>query len=460
MLRQFPDRMKIVPFPELEACFKGATILGEGGFGIVCQVNFKGEELAVKKLNMSRMNNQIGDFIREIVVLATLNHPNIVQLRGVSCSETHRCLMYELMAGGSLADRIMLSDPEAMAEQFDVQWGPDDLPEAIPCDWKDRLPALIDACIGLACLHECTLLHCDIKPENILIRENGRAAVADFGLSRSQGSADSGGCMGYSPGFADPYWAEVRKYTCASDVYAMGVCIQHILTGIAAVDLQGVMDDIIKRKRPNSEKATYLTSHLQACAEWPEDVAHRLAELAVACAEFHIDDRPTIYEMLDAFTEIARLEVCKECTLLDDIRRTKDNKPVREDAKDWGSKLRQSLEEFESGRRQHEKDKTKQKKVAAANALLQRKEMIAKAEAETAVQPETVSVAAPKLTPSSSKVTTTTTTTIQAVDFPSIPKLTREQSSLAMLAKRNLIQQSVTRVSLDRTSSREIPDDF
>jgi len=135
-------------------------------------------------------------------------------------------------------------------------------------------------------------------------------------------------------------------------------------------------------------------------------------------------------------------------------------KPVREDAKDWGSKLRQSLEEFESGRRQHEKDKTKQKKVAAANALLQRKEMIAKAEAETAVQPETVSVAAPKLTPSSSKVTTTTTTTIQAVDFPSIPKLTREQSSLAMLAKRNLIQQSVTRVSLDRTSSREIPDDF
>lgn len=419
---------------------------------MVCQVNFKGEELAVKKLNMSRMNNQIGDFIREVVVLATLNHPNIVQLRGVSCSDSHRCLMYELMAGGSLADRIMLSDPKAMAEKFDVQWGPEYLPEAIPCDWKDRLPAIIDASIGLACLHKCTLLHCDIKPENILIRENGRAAVADFGLSRSQGSADNGGCMGYSPGFADPYWTIERKYTCASDVYAMGMCIQHILTGIEATDLLAVMDDIIKRHGPDTEKATYLTSHLQPCAKWPEDVSERLAELAVACVSFHKDDRPTIYEMLDAFTEIARLKTCKECTLLDDIRRTKDNKPVREDAKDWGSKLRQSLEEFESGRRALEKDKIKQKKAAAAHNLLQRKEsMRAKAETEKVVveTAETLTDAAPVralLEPLSSP-----SKVLDAV----IPKLTRQQSGLAMMANMNMIQKSVDQMNV--TLSRKEP---
>jgi len=105
-----PERMQIVPYEQLEKTFENAMMLGEGGFGVVWEIEWQGRALAVKKLNMSRKNAIAGDFIREVIVLGTMSHPNIVQLAGVSQAEDAQCLMYELMGGGSLADRLALCE--------------------------------------------------------------------------------------------------------------------------------------------------------------------------------------------------------------------------------------------------------------------------------------------------------------------------------------------------------------
>jgi len=58
--------MQIVPFTELSKTFKSAVMLGEGGFGVVWEVNWKGKCIAVKKLLMTKKNAVAGDFIREV----------------------------------------------------------------------------------------------------------------------------------------------------------------------------------------------------------------------------------------------------------------------------------------------------------------------------------------------------------------------------------------------------------
>ena len=176
----------------------------------------------------------------QVIVLGTMAHPNIVELIGVSCSDTARCLMYELMEGGSLADRLAFCDDgedhatatsvSTLLHEEGHSYDGANVDDAflMPFRWQERIQVIVDGCLGLSCLHECTLLHCDIKPENILIRGNGRAAVADFGLSRSLDGASYGGSFGFTPGYADPHWKVEKKYTEMSDIYAMGITILQV----------------------------------------------------------------------------------------------------------------------------------------------------------------------------------------------------------------------------------------
>jgi len=351
-----PDRMQIVNFQELEATFADALLLGEGGFGVVCQVKWKGVWIAVKRLAMTKKNTIVGDFIREVTVLATMSHPNIVKLVGVSCDDLNRCLLYELMAGGSLADRISLSAVDTALTLIGSTDEEAALNVLIPFPWMDRFVVVLDGCIGLACLHECTLLHCDIKTENILIRESGRAAVADFGLSRSLSGAEAGGSMGYTPGYADPYWKVDRKYTTASDIYAMGVVILQVITGLSA----HALETVTKSVRDDDQLVSRIVKrYLHKPAEWPPSVATEFARLGCRCMTFNPVDRPTISEILDSFSEIGMmpecLQSCPQLKVVNDSGAPDLKHAV--DPRSWGSNLRKNLEEFEGNRRRHEKEK-------------------------------------------------------------------------------------------------------
>ena len=198
----------------------------------------------------------------QVMALGTIAHPNIVKLIGVSVHGPHRSLCYELCTGGNLLDRLILSEPNEL-DGLQVLFV-----------WWERIRLLIEVCLGLACLHEVGLLHCDIKPANVLIRGDGSAALADFGLSRSQAFLAMGGYKGgFTPGYEDPHWKVDRTFTPASDVYALGVVIMQILTKKSAKEIKKVVDHHLPTPMPSRQEWDALKSHiisemLQDAAQW------------------------------------------------------------------------------------------------------------------------------------------------------------------------------------------------
>ena len=366
---EVPQRMAIVNFEELEQAFRDAPFLGKGGFGVVHQVNFRGQDVAVRKLDMGAKNRIAGDFIREVTVLGTLAHPNIVRLVGISCDANNRCLLYELMTGGSLADLIELSNAHSIHE---INQSDED---TFIFRWADRVTCALDACLGLACLHECTLLHCDIKPDNILVRGNGQAALADFGLSRSHDGAEKGGKIACTIGYDDPDWQVAgKKYTSKSDMYAMGIVLLQLLSGRSPRHLGERLAEwekceamtVAARVETMCDPAGSL---LHEASGWDLDAASVFAELGVPCTFAEPDKRPSIRDTLDTFTKLAKLKSVQEnCPGLQEIysRVQEDDSDFHEDNKqsnsksprsrrkdrvEWGANLRQGLENFESQRK-------------------------------------------------------------------------------------------------------------
>ncbi|KAJ3670328.1 hypothetical protein LUZ60_010652 [Juncus effusus] len=141
--------------------------LGGGGFGSV----FKGTmpdltEVAVKKLEGSNQGEK--QFRAEVSTLGAIQHVNLVKLRGFCSEIDKRLVVYEYMPGGSL-DYVLLKEKKNNL------------------NWKTRYQIILGIARGISYLHEeCRerIIHCDIKPDNILLDSNFCAKVADFGMAR------------------------------------------------------------------------------------------------------------------------------------------------------------------------------------------------------------------------------------------------------------------------------------
>jgi hypothetical protein len=145
-------------FQDLELSTDGfAQELRRGAYGTV----FKGAltnlnvDIAVKRLERMAENGE-REFQREVRAIARTHHRNLVRLLGFCNEGMHRLLVYEYLPNGSLADLLFRSD-------------------AVP-SWSNRVAILLDVARGLQYLHEeidGPIIHCDIKPENILIDSRG-----------------------------------------------------------------------------------------------------------------------------------------------------------------------------------------------------------------------------------------------------------------------------------------------
>ncbi|OAY67158.1 G-type lectin S-receptor-like serine/threonine-protein kinase [Ananas comosus] len=153
------------------------TKIGSGGFGSV----YKGElpdksPVAVKKIEGVGFQGR-REFCTEIAVIGNIRHVNLVRLRGFCAQGARRLLVYEFMNRGSL-DRPL----------FGSGAGP-------VLEWGERMAVAVGAARGLAYLHsECDhkIVHCDVKPENILLADGGQVKIADFGLAKLMGPDQSG----------------------------------------------------------------------------------------------------------------------------------------------------------------------------------------------------------------------------------------------------------------------------
>ncbi|RWW56939.1 hypothetical protein BHE74_00036301 [Ensete ventricosum] len=188
--------------------FAPENVLGRGGFGVV----YKGElhdgtTIAVKRMESGVPSNKaLDEFHSEIAVLSKVRHRNLVSILGYSVEDNERLLVYEYMHHGALSKHLF-------------QWKQLGLE---PLCWKKRLTIALDVARGmeyLHCLANQSFIHRDLKSSNILLRDDYRAKVSDFGLVKF-----------------------------ATNNKAFGIVLMELLTGMMALD----------EKRPDESR--YLAS--------------------------------------------------------------------------------------------------------------------------------------------------------------------------------------------------------
>lgn len=219
-LESISGRMPVkFTYRELQAATNNfSEKLGEGGFGSVYLGKLSdGTKVAVKKLEGLGQGNK--EFHSEVSIIGSIHHIHLVKLRGFCAEGAHRLLAYEFMANGSL-DRWIFSKNE----------------EGFALDWEKRYSIAVGTAKGLAYLHEgceSKIVHCDIKPENVLLDENFLPKLSDFGLAklmtREQSHAFT--TLRGTRGYLAPEWIVNYSVSEKSDVYSYGMVLLEILGG-------------------------------------------------------------------------------------------------------------------------------------------------------------------------------------------------------------------------------------
>lgn len=200
----------------LDQRYELEEFIGGGGMADVYKAKdlLLGRPVAVKILHDQFKSDTefINKFHREAQAAARLSHPNIVNIYDVGVSENLHYIVMEYVPGSTLKDKIRQEGHLSVSESLRIA--------------KDIAGALAHA-------HANKLVHCDIKPHNILMMPDGSAKVADFGIARAVTESTmtySGNVVG-SVHYFSPEQAKGTMITPKSDVYSLGVVLYEMLTG-------------------------------------------------------------------------------------------------------------------------------------------------------------------------------------------------------------------------------------
>ncbi|XP_038708708.1 G-type lectin S-receptor-like serine/threonine-protein kinase At5g24080 isoform X2 [Tripterygium wilfordii] len=203
-----------------------SQLLGTGGFGSVYKGSLAdGTLVAVKKLDRVLPHGE-KEFITEVNTIGLMHHVNLVRLCGYCSEGSQRLLVYEFMKNGSLDKWIFPS------HKFRDRL----------LDWPTRFNIAVATAQGIAYFHEqCRnrIIHCDIKPENILLDEKFCPKVSDFGLAKLMGREHSHvvTMIRGTRGYLAPEWVSNRPITVKADVYSYGMLLLEILGGRRNLDM-------------------------------------------------------------------------------------------------------------------------------------------------------------------------------------------------------------------------------
>jgi len=191
--------------------------IGAGGMAIV----YKGFDtlleriVAIKilKLELSKDINFVEQFRTEAKSAANLSHKNIVTIYDFGIDQDRLFMVMEYVHGTTLKSIIKQQSPMPILQ---------------------ALPFIIQAASSIGYAHRAGIIHCDLKPQNILVTEAGRVKITDFGIARALSTIspdERHQVVWGSPQYFSPEQAAGYPPTMASDVYALGVILFELLTG-------------------------------------------------------------------------------------------------------------------------------------------------------------------------------------------------------------------------------------
>lgn len=192
------------------------TQIGSGGFGSVYRGILPDKTVvAVKKITNLGVQGK-KDFCTEIAIIGNIHHANLVKLKGFCAQGRQRLLVYEYMNRGSL-DRTLFGSGPVL-------------------EWQERVDIAVRTARGLAYLHrgcEQKIIHCDVKPENILLHDQFQAKISDFGLSKLLSPEQSSlfTTMRGTRGYLAPEWLTNAAISEKTDVYSFGMVLLELVSG-------------------------------------------------------------------------------------------------------------------------------------------------------------------------------------------------------------------------------------
>ncbi|KAL1314871.1 probable serine/threonine-protein kinase PBL19 [Arachis ipaensis] len=326
--------------------FSSVFKIGEGGFGSVYKGSIKPVianadpvSVAIKRLNQNGLQGH-KQWLAEVQFLGVVEHQNLVKLIGY-CSVDgergiQRLLVYEYMSNKSLESHLF-------NKAYD------------PLPWKTRLEIALGAAQGLAYLHEeseIQVIYRDFKCSNILLDENFRPKLSDFGLAREGPEAGhthvSTAVMGTN-GYAAPDYIQTGHLTTKSDVWSFGVVLYELLTGRRSLERsrpkteQKLLEWV--KQYPAETKRFVLIMDPRLEGQYSIHGARKLAKLADHCLSRSAKERPLMSQVVGILKQIIQTsddeKSAEEGTVIsdDDLTKTEEKSTQSAPSELWRKRM-------------------------------------------------------------------------------------------------------------------------
>ncbi|KAG6601086.1 Proline-rich receptor-like protein kinase PERK3, partial [Cucurbita argyrosperma subsp. sororia] len=277
--RPFVGWRRDFTYAELHAAtngFSDRNFLSEGGFGSVYRGEIDGIRIAVKQHKLASSQGE-KEFRSEVSVLSKVSHENLVMLLGTCREATRRLLLvYEYVCHGSLEKHLSRTARR-------------------PLSWEKRMKIARGVARGLQYLHANNIIHRDMRPNNILITHDYESRLGDFGLARTQYEDSAETRVVGTLGYLAPEYAEFGKVSTKTDVYAFGVVLLQLITGLRTTDMIFEGKSLVGWARPLLKERNY-----------PDLIDPRIAD----CHDFY-----QLFWMVDVVVKCLRKDPRKRITM-------------------------------------------------------------------------------------------------------------------------------------------------
>ncbi|XP_074318917.1 G-type lectin S-receptor-like serine/threonine-protein kinase LECRK4 [Silene latifolia] len=270
--------------------------IGRGSFGVVYKGTItaggKSTSVAVEKLDRTFMGADM-EFTAEVNAIGLTHHKNLVRFIGYCKEENKRLLVYEYMPNGMVADYLFGDSKPS---------------------WLARIHIAQGVARWLLYLHEeCTtqIIHCDIKPQNILVDDHYNAQISDFGLAKllvlnqSQTNTAVRGTKGY----VAPEWFKSKPVSMKVDVYSFGVllleivCCRRCVCMKQAADERAILTDWVFDCYQSGMLDSLVNDDMEALNDWQR--LERFVKVGLWCIQEDPKLRPTMQRVNQILSDIS-----------------------------------------------------------------------------------------------------------------------------------------------------------